>query len=219
MSNIEAFILDLDGVITDTAEYHFQAWQRLAEEEGIEFTREDNEHLRGVSRRRSLEILLGDHLDEYEEEEILEMMARKNGYYQELLEQITEDDFLPGARELIAGIKDRGLKIAVGSASRNTKTVLRSLQITDEFDAIADGYCATRAKPAPDVFIWASGRLGVYPQHCVVVEDAESGVAAALKGGMVAVGIGPEARVGKADFRYDKTADIDLDEILGTIER
>jgi beta-phosphoglucomutase len=214
MTHLEAFILDLDGVLTDTAEYHYRAWKRLADEEGITFTREENEQLRGVSRRRSLEILLGDHVDEYSEDEIQEMMARKNGYYQDLLEQITEDDFLPGARELIDELQRRGFKVAIGSASRNTKRVLRSLKIIDEFDAIADGYSAVRGKPAPDVFVWAAGRMGVYPQHCVVVEDAESGVQAALTGGMVAVGIGPEKRVGAAHYRYDSTADIDLDEIL-----
>ena len=214
MTHLEAFILDLDGVLTDTAEYHYRAWKRLADEEGIAFTREDNEQLRGVSRRRSLEILLGDHVAKYSEDEIQEMMARKNSYYQELLTQITEDDFLPGARELIDELKSRGFKVAIGSASKNTKIVLRSLKIIEEFDAIADGYSSVRGKPAPDVFVWAAGRMGVYPQHCVVVEDAESGVQAALTGGMVAVGIGPEKRVGAAHFRYDSTADIDLDEIL-----
>jgi beta-phosphoglucomutase len=211
---IRAFILDLDGVLTDTAEYHFQGWKRLAEEEGISFTREDNEQLRGVSRRQSLMLLLGDHKNEYTEEEIQEMMARKNGYYQELLAEITEDDFLPGAQELLEEIKARGLKVAIGSSSKNTKTVLTHLGIEDEFDAIADGYSVERAKPAPDLFLYAAQQMEVPPELCVVVEDAESGVEAALAGGMIAVGIGPEERVGKAHYRYDSTADIDLDEIL-----
>ena len=216
MPEIKAFILDLDGVITDTAEYHFHAWQRLAQEEGVPFTREDNEALRGVSRRRSLEILLGDHLSRYSEEQILEMMARKNGYYTVMLEQITADDFLPGARELLAGLKQRGMKVAIGSASRNTHTVLTRLGILDFFDAISDGYSVVRAKPAPDVFVFAAGALGVPVNHCVVVEDAQAGVEAALIGGMLAVGIGPAERVGQAHFRYDTTADIDMDEILQT---
>lgn len=211
---IRAFILDLDGVLTDTAEYHFQGWKRLAEEEGISFTREDNEQLRGVSRRQSLMFLLGDHKDEYTEEEIQEMMARKNGYYQESLEKITEDDFLSGAQELLEEIKARGLKVAIGSSSKNTKTVLTHLGIEDEFDAIADGYSVERAKPAPDLFLYAAQQMDAPPELCVVVEDAESGVEAALAGGMIAVGVGPEERVGKAHYRYDSTADIDLDEIL-----
>ncbi|MGC9399172.1 MAG: beta-phosphoglucomutase [Anaerolineae bacterium] len=214
MSQIKAIILDLDGVITDTAEYHFRAWKRLADEEGIPFTREDNEQLRGVSRRESLMLLLGAHRARYTEEEIQEMMDRKNGYYQEMLDNLTAEDFLPGAKALLAEIKARGLKMAVGSASKNTRRVLNSLKITDLFDAIGDGYSVERAKPAPDLFVHTAGQLHLPPRHCVVIEDAESGVQAALTGGFVTVGIGPEERVGKAHFRYDDTASIDLDEIL-----
>jgi beta-phosphoglucomutase len=186
----------------------------LADEEGISFTREDNEQLRGVSRRRSLELLLGNHVSETTEEEMQEMMDRKNGYYQALLETITEDEFLPGARDLIDGLRRRDLKIAIGSASRNTRIVLKKLGISDAFDGIADGYSVSRAKPAPDVFVHAAGQLGVPVVNCAVIEDAESGVQAALTAGMVAVGIGPENRVGKAHLRYDSTADVNLDEIL-----
>ncbi len=211
---IQAFILDLDGVLTDTAEYHFRAWKRIADEENIPFTREDNEQLRGVSRRRSLEILLGDHRQHYTESEMQEMMDRKNGYYQEMLRQITEDDFLPGAQALIDNLRERGLKIAIGSASKNTKTVLRQLGILDFFDVIADGHSVRRGKPAPDLFLYAAAKMEVDPADCVVVEDAQSGVTAALESGMVAVGIGPEERVGKAHFRYDTTADIKIAEIL-----
>ncbi len=219
MVQLKAFILDLDGVITDTARYHFQGWKRLADEEGIPFTREDNEQLRGVSRRRSLELLLGEHVSDYTEDQMQEMMARKNGYYQALLETITEDDFLPGARELIEELKGRGLKVAVGSASRNTRTVLAKLHITDQFDGIADGHSVVRPKPAPDIFVHAAGQVGVPVANCAVVEDAESGVQAALTAGMIAIGVGPEERVGvrssvNPHFRYDTTADIDLDEIL-----
>jgi beta-phosphoglucomutase len=214
MHTIKAFILDLDGVLTDTAEYHFQAWKRLAEEEGVPFTREDNEALRGVSRRRSLEILLGDYRDRYAEAEMQEMMARKNGYYQERLQEITEGDFLPGAQRLMTELRERGMKIAIGSASKNTKTVLKQLGVLDFFDVIADGYSVERGKPAPDLFLYAADALDVPPAHCVVVEDAESGVAAALAADMIAVGVGPEERVGAAHFLYPTTAEIDLDEIL-----
>lgn len=214
MANFKAFILDLDGVVTDTAEYHFRAWKQLANEENVSFTRRDNEQLRGVSRRRSLELLLGECLHRYTEAQIVEMMARKNGYYQEMLGQITEDDFLPGAQALLDEIKQRGLKIAIGSASKNTRTVLSRLGILDSFDGISDGYSVVRAKPAPDVFVYAAGRLDVPVASCVVVEDAESGVEAALRAGMVAIGVGPDERVGKAHFRFDTTADIDLGKIL-----
>lgn len=214
MDTIKALILDLDGVITDTAEYHYRGWKRLADEEGLPFDREANEQLRGVSRRQSLLLILGDKKDEYSEEQIQEMMARKNGYYQEMLDNLTDEDFLPGAKELIAEIKARGLKIAVGSASKNTKRVLNNLKITDLFDAIGDGHSVERAKPAPDLFVHTAGKMGLPPRECVVVEDAESGVAAALTGGFIAVGVGPEERVGKAHVRYDDTASVDLDEIL-----
>ncbi|MFN2304407.1 MAG: beta-phosphoglucomutase, partial [Anaerolineales bacterium] len=175
---VQAFILDLDGVLTDTAEFHFRAWKRLADEEEVSFTRQDNEQLRGVSRRRSLELLLGDVLKRYSEEQIIEMMARKNGYYQEMLNGITQADFLPGAQELLEELKTREMKIAIGSASKNTRTVLTQLGILDWFDGISDGYSVQRAKPAPDVFVFAAGTVGVPVVNCVVVEDAESGVQA-----------------------------------------
>jgi beta-phosphoglucomutase len=211
---IQAFILDLDGVLTDTAEYHFQAWKRIAKEENVPFTREDNEQLRGVSRRRSLEILLGDHRRRYTEAQMQELMDRKNGYYQEMLLQIAEDDFLPGAQALMHTLRERGLKVAIGSASKNTKLVLRQLGILDFFDVIADGHSVERGKPAPDLFLYAAEQLDVAPPRCVVVEDAASGVTAGLEAGMVVVGIGPQERVGEAHFRYATTADIDLDEVL-----
>jgi len=220
MREIKAFILDLDGVVTDTAEYHFKAWKQLAEEEQVKFSREDNEQLRGVSRRRSLEFLLGEEITRYSEEQILELMARKNSYYQAMLTEITTDDFLPGARQLLDDLKTMGMKVAIGSASKNTRTVLTRLGIIDFFDGISDGYTVERAKPKPDVFVYAAGSVGIPVVNCVVVEDAQSGVEAALVGGMVAVGIGPESRVGKAHFRYDSTADIDLDEIIkGSVNR
>ncbi len=214
MGELKGFILDLDGVITDTAEYHFQGWKRLAEEEGIEFTREDNEQLRGVSRSRSLELLLGDKIDDYTEEEFQEMMDRKNGYYQELLEQMTEDDLLPGARELMDEIKERGFKIAVASASRNTMRVLKSLAITDEFATISDGYSVDNPKPAPDIFLHTADKLDLKPEECVVLEDAEAGIDAALAAEMTAVGIGPKDRVGHGDYRFASTADVDLEQIV-----
>jgi beta-phosphoglucomutase len=196
VSDIRGIIFDLDGVLTDTSEYHYLAWKRLADEEGIPFDREANEALRGVSRRDSLMILLGGR--QATEEEIQEMMDRKNGYYQGFLEEIAPDDLLPGARELLEELRSTGIKIAIGSASKNTRTVLCKLGIEDWFDAISDGYSVERQKPAPDLFVHAAGQLGLAPEQCVVVEDAESGVQAALAGGMWAVGIGPEDRVGAA---------------------
>jgi len=215
---IAAVILDLDGVLTDTARYHFQAWKRLAEDEDIVFTREDNEHLRGVSRRRSLELLLGEHIDRYSEAQIQEMMERKNNTYRRVLREITENDFLPGAQKLMSDIRRHGLKMAVGSASKNTATVLQRLGIAEVFDTVADGYSAERGKPAPDLFLYAAAQMDVPPEQCIVVEDAHAGIQAALAAGMIAVGIGPVERVGEAHFRYDATADIDLDKILAALD-
>jgi len=210
---IKAFILDLDGVITDTAEFHFKAWKKMADEEGIPFEREDNEKLRGVSRRKSMELILDGR--EMAEDKIQKLMDRKNRYYNDFLENLSENDLLPGAQELIDEIIRRGYKIAVASSSRNAKTVIKNLGIMDIFDTISDGHSVENSKPAPDLFLHTAENLSLAPENCVVIEDAESGVEGALAAGMVAVGVGPEERVGKADYRYDQVKDINLDEIIG----
>lgn len=208
----EAVIFDLDGVITDTAEYHYLGWQRLADEEDIPFDRETNEQLRGVSRRDSLKIILGDR--EVTEEQFDEMTDRKNRYYVEYLDRVSPSDTLPGARELVEECKARGVKVAIASSSRNAKRVLENLEMTDDFEAITDGNDAQRAKPAPDLFVHAAGQLGVEPTRCVVIEDAASGVEAANAADMRSVGVGPADRFEAADLRYDTVADIDVDEVL-----
>lgn len=212
MGEIKGIILDLDGVITDTAEFHFLSWKRMAEEEGIEFSREDNEQLRGVSRRRSLELILGD--QELSEDDMQRLMDKKNNYYQEKIEDMDKDDLLPGAWELIEKLKERDLTVAVASSSRNARIVLDNLGIEDQFAAISDGYSVKDPKPAPDLFLHTAQKLGFQPEECVVIEDAESGVEAALQADMMVVGIGPEDRVGKAHLRYDEVKDIDIDEIM-----
>ncbi len=214
MRKIKAFILDLDGVITDTAEYHYLAWKCLANKENIKFDRNDNEKLRGVSRKRSLELLLGNKKNLYSSEQFEQMMDRKNKYYQTMLEKMSKTDLLPGAMKLIESLKSRNIKIAIGSASKNAKRVLNKLQIIDGFDAICDGYSVKKAKPAPDLFLHAASELNVKKEECVVVEDAKVGIEAALSVGMIAVGIGPKERVGKAHFRYNRTKDISLEEVL-----
>lgn len=209
---VKAVIFDLDGVLTDTAEYHYQSWKKLAQEEGIPFTREDNEQLRGVTRRQSLEILLkGKTLSE---DKMKELMVKKNEYYQELIDNITEGDLIPGVEDLLNQLKRGGYKLAVASASRNARTVIKNLDIEKRFEIIADGYSVKNNKPAPDLFLYAADKLGVEPEECIVIEDAESGIEAALAAGMHTVGIGPEERVGQADFRYDKIKDIKLADIV-----
>lgn len=210
---IAAFIFNLDGVLTDTAEFHYLAWKRLAEEEGVPFDRRDNEKLRGVSRRDSLLILLRGRAAT--EEEIAAMMERKNRYYVALIERMGTDALLPGAVDILTVLRRMGYKTAVGSVSKNTRTVIGRLGLTGYFDAIADGYSVERAKPAPDIFLFAAAALNVPPGECVVIEDAEAGVEAALAAGMLAVGIGPPERVGRAHFVYPSLADLRLEEILG----
>ncbi len=212
---IKALIFDLDGVITDTAEYHYLGWKKLAEEENIPFTREDNEQLRGVSRRRSLELLLKDKISAYTEEEIQEMMDRKNNYYQEYIKTVTADDLLPGIKGILTQLRQKDYKLAIASASKNAKPVVQNLGIEEFFNTISDGYSVEKTKPAPDLFLHTARNLGVEPGDCVVIEDAESGIEAALAAGMLAIGIGPAERVGKAHYRYDTVADINLEEILG----
>ncbi|MBF2020636.1 MAG: beta-phosphoglucomutase [Hydrococcus sp. C42_A2020_068] len=193
---IQGVIFDLDGVLTDTAEFHYRAWQRLADEEGIPFDRQANEALRGISRRESLMRIVGDR--NYTEAQLQEMMERKNRYYVESIQDIVPDNLLPGARELLDELRAAGIKIAIGSASKNARTMIERLGIADKVDAIADGYSVQLSKPAPDLFLHAAELLGLEPSQCVVVEDAESGIEAGLAAGMLTVGLGPAERVGKA---------------------
>jgi beta-phosphoglucomutase len=211
-NKIKAFIFDLDGVITDTAEYHYKSWQTLADEEDLFFNREINEKLRGVSRMDSLEIILDG--KEVTEDIKKEWTDRKNAYYQKYLEEITKENILDDIEEKLKRIKNDGFKIAVGSSSRNARKVLKQLKIYDVFDAISDGNSVENAKPAPDLFLHTAKNLGVEPEECVVLEDAESGVEAALAANMKVVGVGPEARVGKANLVYGNVGSIDFDEIL-----
>ena len=208
---IRALIFDLDGVITDTAEYHYLAWQRLADEEGLPFNRQDNEALRGVSRLESLRRLLkGKQIDEATTQDYME---RKNRYYGDYLTRVTPDDLLPGIPHLLDDAKAAGIKLAVASASKNAGPVLERLQILSEFDAVGDGYSVVNTKPAPDLFIWTAGRLNVSPPNAVVFEDAEAGVEAALNGGFWAVGIG-SAGVDKAHIVVPNTEGLRLSSIL-----
>ncbi len=194
---IRAFIFDLDGVLTDPAESPYRAWKRLADEEGLPFTREDNEHLRGVSRRDSLILLLKGRV--YPEEELLELMTRKNNYYLDYIKDISPRGLLAGAKELLEEIRAAGLKTALGSASKNAGEVIDRLGIRSLLDAISDGYSVECPKPAPDLFLHAAAQLGLPPAQCVVVEDAAAGIEAAKAGGFRSVGLGPRERLGGAD--------------------
>jgi len=209
-------IFDLDGVLTDTSELHYQAWQQLADEEGLPFNREDNEALRGIPRRESLLRILKN--EKRTEEQIQELMDRKNRNYLELAGALTPADLLPGARELLTQLREAGIKIAIGSASKNARTVVERLGIGSLVDAIADGYSVSRQKPAPDLFLHAARQLALPPEHCVVFEDAEAGIEAALAGGMWAVGLGPESRVGRAHLVLPNLQGVDWEQLTGLLQ-
>ena len=212
---IRGFIFDLDGVLTDTAEYHYRGWKRLADEEGIPFTREDNERLRGIPRRESLMLILKGRT--YPEEKIQEMMERKNKYYLEFIRAIQPTDLLPGARELLEEIRQAGLKSALGSASKNAPDVIQRLGIADLLDAVSHGGSVARQKPAPDLFLHAAGQLQLQPQECVVVEDAAAGIEAGKAGGFHTLGLGPRERVGIAEVVMDSLENVRLNEILALL--
>ena len=213
---IRGFLFDLDGVLTDTAEYHFQAWKRLADEVGIPFEREDNEALRGIPRRESLLLILKGRA--FPEEQMQEFMQRKNAYYLELIREIAPADLLPGARALLEEIQAAGLKSSLASSSKNAIDVVERLGIRALLNAISDGNSVTNQKPAPDLFLHAASQLRLAAGECVVVEDAAAGVAAALAGGFFAVGLGPRERVGAAYLVLPSLEGVHLDHLLSAMQ-
>ncbi len=198
--NLKACIFDLDGVIVDTAKYHFMAWRRLAKELGFEFTLADNEALKGVSRMASLEILLRVGGLAPGEKEKEELAARKNRWYVEFITGMTPDEILPGSIRLLKQLRKEGICTAIGSASKNARTILDGIKITGLFDVIIDGNKIHSAKPDPEVFVKGAEELDVDPSCCVVFEDAQAGIEAAIAGGMKSVGVGDPKLLRKADM-------------------
>ncbi|MHB9026836.1 MAG: beta-phosphoglucomutase [Armatimonadota bacterium] len=208
MGNFKAVIFDLDGVLVDTAEFHYLSWKRLADELGIPFDRQKNERLKGVPRMQSLEIVLE---DVRERPADLEALAeRKNGYYVEMVMNITPADLLPGVGELLQALRERDVQIGVASSSKNARTVIRLLQIERWLGAVVDGYDYEHPKPAPDLFLRCAAELDVCPPRCVVVEDAQVGIEAARAAGMYAVGVGSPENLQGADLLISRTADLPL---------
>ena len=198
--NYKAFIFDLDGVIVDTAKFHFLAWQRLAKELDFEFTEEHNEKLKGVSRMTSLEILLdvGGISKSMEEKEIL--ARKKNEWYVEYINHLTPADILPGAFDLLTHLQREKILIALGSASKNARNILTHIGLLSFFDSIVDGFKVTNAKPDPEVFLKAAEELKVNPADCIVFEDAIAGVEAAHNAGMKCVGVGHPDILSEAEW-------------------
>jgi beta-phosphoglucomutase len=194
----KAILFDLDGVLTDTSEYHYRAWKQLADDEGIPFTHEENDaYLRGVPRRESLMYIIRGR--QYSEEQIQEMMDRKNRYYNDLIKQMTPNEVVAGGRELLEELRREGIKTAIASASKNADIVLQRLEITNYFDGVADGYSVKNGKPAPDIFVYAAGMVRVPTSDCMGVEDADVGIEAIKNAGMQALAIGPAERFHHAD--------------------
>lgn len=209
---ITAFLFDLDGVLTDTSEFHYQGWKRLADEEGLPFTRQDNEALRGVSRRESLNLLLkGRQIDE---ETAQAWMDRKNRYYLELVEKMTPADLLPGALDLLRELRSARIKTVIASSSKNAGLVIERLNLAREIDALVDARLIARSKPAPDLFLKAAELAGAAPKQCVVVEDAAAGIEAGKAAGMRTLGIGPWERVGQADLVVPSLQGVKLADLL-----
>ncbi|MBW4646872.1 MAG: beta-phosphoglucomutase [Goleter apudmare HA4340-LM2] len=195
---ITGVIFDLDGVLADTSELHYLAWQRVANEAGIPFNREANDRIRGLPRRETLLQILGEY--PATEAQIQQMMERKNQYFVELIQNITTANLLPGVANLLQELQASGIKVALGSSSKNAQTLIQRLGIADKLDVVTDGHSVSQAKPAPDLFLYAAEQLGLSPSQCVVIEDATAGVEAAISAGMLAIGLGPVERVGKANL-------------------
>ncbi|MDX1942396.1 MAG: beta-phosphoglucomutase [Saprospiraceae bacterium] len=214
---IKACIFDLDGVIVDTAKYHFLAWRRLANELGFDFTEADNEKLKGVSRMGSLDLILQWGGLDLSEAEKLELADRKNDWYKEYLKDMSSDDILEGVMSFLQELKKRGIRIGLGSASKNAMMVVERIGLQDTFEVIIDGNKATKSKPDPQVFALGAEALGVAPEESIVFEDAESGIQAALNGGFYAVGIGSPENLGHAHLVIPNFIGKSFDDIVESI--
>ncbi|MCF8241373.1 MAG: beta-phosphoglucomutase [Melioribacteraceae bacterium] len=211
---IKGVIFDLDGVIVSTDEYHYQAWKQLADEEGIEFDREINNQLRGVSRIESLKIILKKSTKTYSDEKIYDLAERKNKFYRVSLESLDERELLPGALEIITSLKTKKIPMAIASSSKNAKTILKKIKLTETFDVVTDGTDVTETKPDPQIFLIAAERLSIAPAECLVVEDSEAGIEAAKRAGMKYLGIGTINSLPNAEYRVKNLSEISVDKLL-----
>ena len=209
---IRALIFDVDGVLADTIDIHYRAWKRLTDEAGISFTREDNDALRGISRREGVQHLMrGRPLDEATVER---WMTRKSVLFLEAMTQMSSADRLPGVTELIDEARAAGLRLGVASSSRNARPVLEQIGLIDAFEAFVDALCIPRTKPAPDLFVWAAGRLGVCPAQALIFEDSQAGIEAGRVGGFWTVGIGDPHVVGAAHVVVPTLSGVTLGDLL-----
>jgi beta-phosphoglucomutase len=208
---MRGFIFDLDGVIVDTAKYHYFAWKHLADELGIPFTEEDNENFKGVSRKRCLEILLEMGNKEVSPEQFDRWLAEKNEDYLQYISKMNASEILPDVPKVLNYLKSKNIPMALGSASKNARPILEKVGLLSYFDAIVDGTAVTRAKPDPEVFLIAADLLNVLPEKCVVFEDALAGIEAANAASMLSIGIGEAQVLSEADRVFRDFTEIGLD--------
>lgn len=205
--NYKAIIFDLDGVLVTTDDCHYSAWKQLADEENIYFDRSINERLRGISRMESLEIVLEKANRQYSTDEKKEMAERKNSYYVSLVKEIDQSYLIDGALDFVSYVKENALKTAIGSSSKNAKLILTRTGISSMFDAIVDGNIISNSKPDPEVFLKAAEQLGIEPCECLVCEDADAGVEAALTAGMHILAVGYAKDNKKATYSAQNLSD------------
>ena len=207
----KGFIFDLDGVIVDTARYHFLAWRKLAQSIDIEFTELQNEQLKGVSRVRSLEKILNWGNTSIENEHFEELLRQKNDDYLSYIEKMDANEILDDVPKILGHLSEKGQKIALGSASKNARRILKSVHLYSSFDAIVDGNDVTKAKPDPEVFLKAASQLGVTPENAIVFEDSIAGIQAANTANMISIGIGEAHILNEADFVFQNFREISVE--------
>lgn len=204
----KAVIFDLDGVIVSTDQLHYEAWKAMADKEGIYFDQEINHQLRGVSRQDSLEIILKKSTKEYSQSEKQKLMTFKNDLYSKSLLSLSENDVFPNILKVLNELKQRSIKVAIGSSSRNAKPILKYIKLIDSFDAISDGNDITHSKPHPEVFLIANNKLNIKPEECIVIEDAQAGIEAAKAANMFAFAVGDAKESPLADYKSDNILDL-----------
>lgn len=214
---VRGIIFDMDGVIARTDELHYQSWKRLGDEENVPFTHQNYDDMRGLVREDSLRHFIA--LAPYDAKARYDdWMARKNHYFAEVMQTITPDDVLPGVVDLLDDAHAAGLRVGVGSSSRNAKPVLTKLGLIDRFSVVGDGYTVTRPKPNPDIFLWAAGGLGLKPTEALVLEDAQAGIDAARTGGFYAIGV-RDAEMDNAHAVIPSLANVSLENLLALLDQ
>jgi beta-phosphoglucomutase len=211
MKENKGIIFDLDGVIVDTAKFHFLAWRQLANDMGFDIDLEQNEQLKGVSRVHSLQQILKWGDKTVPEAEFQRLMTVKNEDYLARISDMNEDDLLPGVKKVLDYLTENKVPFALGSASKNARPILKSLKIHDRFVAIVDGNDVQKAKPDPEVFLIAAEKLGMAPENCIVFEDSVAGIEAANNAGMISIGIGDKEVLKEADYNFTDFTEIEID--------